>query len=108
MIKLVERDSSSPASSRVHASLRIERSTRARSGECKDVGRARSRGRVPSCQRNLSYPQAERKRHPSGTCTSRATERPLHPGAATVKVLQPCILQLYGGRDPLAWLRTCG
>ena len=63
MIKLVERDSSSPASSRVHASLRIERSTRARSGECKDVGRARSRGRVPSCQRHLSYPQAEREKH---------------------------------------------
>ena len=65
-IKLVERDSSSLASSRVHASLRIERSTRARSGECKDVGRARSRARVPSCQRQLSYPQAEREKAPVG------------------------------------------
>ena len=89
MIKLVERDSSSPASSRVHASLRIERSTRARSGECKDVGRARSRGRVPSCQRHLSYPQAERKSTRSGICTSRATEAPWHPSATPQKVLKP-------------------
>ena len=63
MIKLVERDSSSPASSRVHASLCIERSTRARSGECSGVGRARSRARVPSCQRQLSYPQAQHEKH---------------------------------------------
>ena len=63
MIKLVERDSSSPASSRVHASLCIERSTRARSGEYSGVGRARSRARVPSCQRQLSYPQAQHEKH---------------------------------------------
>ena len=63
MMKLVERDSSSPASSRVHASLCIERSTRARSGEYSGVGRARSRARVPSCQRQLSYPQAQHEKH---------------------------------------------
>ena len=62
-IKLVERDSSSPASSRVHASLCIERSTHARSGECSGVGRARSRARVPSCQRQCPIHRRKRGKH---------------------------------------------
>jgi len=61
MIKLVERDSSNPASSRVHASLCIEQSTRARSGVYSGVGRARSRARVPSCQRQSPIHKAERE-----------------------------------------------
>ena len=64
LLMLVAPESSSPVSTCVHASLCIEQSTRARSGECSDVGRARSRGRVPSCQRHLSYPQAQREKAP--------------------------------------------
>ena len=32
----------------------------------------------------------------------------MHPDAATVEVLKPCILHPYEGRDPLAWLHTYG
>ena len=63
MMELVERDSSSPASTRVHASLCIERSTRARSGEYAGVGRARSRARVPSCQRQCPIHRRKRGKH---------------------------------------------
>ena len=76
-IKLVERDSSSPASSRVHASLCIERSTRARSGECSGVGRARSRARVPSCQRHCPI-------HSGGPSWSRVSHVHLHGDGAAM------------------------
>ena len=32
----------------------------------------------------------------------------LHPGAATLKILQSCVVHLVSGRDPLAWLLTYG
>ena len=84
-IELVARVSSSPVSSVFHASLCIEQSTQARSGECLDVGRARSRARVLSCQRQLSYPQAARHRAGSAICSSMTTEKPLHPCATSLQ-----------------------
>ena len=62
-IELVARVSSSPVSSVFHASLCIEQSTQARSGECWDVGRARSRARVPSCQRQCPIHRRKRGKH---------------------------------------------
>ena len=65
-------------------------------------------GRVPSCQRQCPIHKAEHESTRSSTCTFRATERPSQPGAATLKILQPCVVHLVSGRDPLAWLRTYG
>ena len=42
----------------------------------------------------------------SSMCTSRATKRPSHPGAARMKIMQPCYLHLVQGRDSLVWLHT--
>ena len=74
---LVAPESSSPVSTCVHASLCIEQSTRARSGECSGVGRARSRARVPSCQRHCPI-------HSGGPSWSRVSHVHLHGDGAAM------------------------
>ena len=60
-IELFARVSSSPVLTCVHERICIEESARARSGEYSGVGRARSRARVPSCQRQCPIHKAERE-----------------------------------------------
>ena len=93
MMELVERDSSSPASTRVHASLCIERSTQARSGECSGVGRARSRARVPSCQRQCPI-------HSGGPSWSRVSHVHLHGDGAVMPPRCNQLAQAKAGTVP--------
>ena len=92
-MELVERDSSSPASTRVHASLCIERSTQARSGECSGVGRARSRARVPSCQRHCPI-------HSGGPSWSRVSHVHLHGDGAVMPPRCNQLAQAKAGTVP--------
>ena len=92
-IELVARVSSSPASSVFHASLRIEQSTQAQSGECLDVVRARSRARVPSCQRQCPI-------HSGGPSWSRVSHVHLHGDGAAMPPRRSQLAQAKTGTLP--------